>query len=66
MRLSYKRLIPLSYTHLDVYKRQVQDGSVACCFLGDPVRQALDGGASLVSAGRVTLEAVALRLILKF
>ena len=40
---------PVSYTHLDVYKRQ-----------------ALDGGASLVSAGRVMLEAVTLRLSLKF
>ena len=34
--------------------------------LSDPVRQALDGGATLVSAGRETLEAVALRLSLKF
>ena len=54
------------HSHVDYESRRVQDGSVACCFLGDPVRQALDGGASLVSAGRVMLEAVALRLSLKF
>ena len=27
--LNYLILIPVSYTHLDVYKRQVQAGSVA-------------------------------------